>query len=167
MTMHTKNALVTMFEHNLWATLKLIDVCAALDPAKLGEKDPAVYGSIQETLVHIVNAERWYAWLLHGRPGGERVARLEGTLPLTGLRQYADMAAQDMITLAKRAADLPDAIGKDDKGQETPIPVAILLTQAIHHANEHRTNVTTMLAHVDVPDCDISGWAYLATLTGG
>ena len=40
--------------HHVWATERLIDACAALTPEQLDDAGPGTYGSILETLRHLV-----------------------------------------------------------------------------------------------------------------
>jgi uncharacterized damage-inducible protein DinB len=146
----------TMFEHNVWANLKLIDACAALDTSALANKDPGAFGSIQETLVHIINGERYYLWLLGGSIG-PRAARLPNDLPLAALRAEADASGRQLLALSASPGSIADNATDDP---ERPVSAAMLFTQAIHHGNEHRTNVTTTLAKIGAPECDVSVWAW-------
>jgi len=61
----------TILGHHVWATLALLDRCAALTPDQLRLTVPGTYGSIHATLAHLVAADRRY---LVGITGGERVA---------------------------------------------------------------------------------------------
>ena len=45
------------FGHHVWATARLIDACLALDPEQLGTTVPGTYGSIIETMRHLVAEE--------------------------------------------------------------------------------------------------------------
>jgi uncharacterized damage-inducible protein DinB len=52
--------IVEIYKHNLWANLLLLDACAPLDAAGLQKRVAGTYGSIAETLVHVLAAEERY-----------------------------------------------------------------------------------------------------------
>ena len=52
--------LADAFEHHVWATLIVIDVCAGLPPDQLETNAPGTYGPILDTLRHLVEADRSY-----------------------------------------------------------------------------------------------------------
>jgi hypothetical protein len=45
------------FNHHVWATIRLIDACAELDPARLEPSVPGTYGSILNTQPRRVRCE--------------------------------------------------------------------------------------------------------------
>src|SRR2546423_14712838 len=57
-------ALVDLFRHKTWATLRLIEYCRALDDEHLDTAVPGTYGSIRETFKHLVEAEEGYFSIL-------------------------------------------------------------------------------------------------------
>src|SRR5215470_17866371 len=67
--------LTTLFAHNTWANLKLLDFCEHLSDAQLDATAIGGYGSIRDTLHHIVGAEVSY------------VERVNGKLPARPLSQ--------------------------------------------------------------------------------
>ena len=46
--------LVTLYEHNTWANLRLLDFCAGLSDEQLDASAPGTFGRACDTLVHIV-----------------------------------------------------------------------------------------------------------------
>ena len=46
--------LVTFYEHNTWANLRLLDFCAGLSDEHLDASAPGTLGRVRDTLVHIV-----------------------------------------------------------------------------------------------------------------
>jgi len=159
----------TVFEHHVWATLRLIDRCLVLEPAHLELSTPGTYGTIQETLTHLVEADARYQHRLEtGRPKPSR----EGQPPsLADLR--ADMARQadrwrDLLgRLEEFDPTVPAEPNEDPPYPEVPHAVGLLLTQAIHHGEEHRVHVNSILgAHgLEVPE--LSGWEYFRQLVVG
>ena len=66
------SALSELFKHNLWANLRLLDVCARLDQVQLDATVPGTYGSIHDTLIHLITAEGRYVALLSDRQPDQR-----------------------------------------------------------------------------------------------
>jgi uncharacterized damage-inducible protein DinB len=159
---HDANPLVALFHHNLWANLRLFEVCAGLTPEQLAASDPGAFGTVRATLEHIVRSERYYVWLLQGQPGDYQRVDMA---PLTVAEMCAlvQESGERLIDLAADAGALdPVAVTWDN--QPWSIPAPFILTQAINHATEHRTNITTILAALGVQNPDLDGWDYfLAT----
>jgi uncharacterized damage-inducible protein DinB len=45
--------LVTLYEHNTLANLRLLDFCAGLSDEQLNASAPGTFGRVRDTLVHI------------------------------------------------------------------------------------------------------------------
>ena len=54
------------FAHHVWATLRVIDECLALNPEQLETAVPGTYGSILDTMRHTVGADSSYLFVLSG-----------------------------------------------------------------------------------------------------
>src|SRR6202795_2872376 len=52
--------LADAFGHHVWATIRLLDACTALDDAQLATIVPGTYGSIIDTLRHVVDGDVFY-----------------------------------------------------------------------------------------------------------
>jgi uncharacterized damage-inducible protein DinB len=48
----------------MWATLRLLDACLSLGPEQLETTVPGTYGSILETMRHLVGSDTWYLFRL-------------------------------------------------------------------------------------------------------
>ena len=59
------------FPHHVWATQRLIDRCIELSPEQLEAAVPGTYGSILETMRHLVGADTYYLAHLTGDPARE------------------------------------------------------------------------------------------------
>src|SRR5262249_23311478 len=58
--MKPADTLTTLFRHNLWANLRLLECCAALTDEQLVATIPGAFGTVRDTLQHIVTAEQSY-----------------------------------------------------------------------------------------------------------
>lgn len=146
------------FAHHVWATLQVLDACAALTPAQLETTVPGTYGSIIETLRHTVGADRSYLVLLSG---GAVPELDEAGADLATLR--AAMEADGPAWAAVLAADLdPEAVvvRHRDDGSESGAPLTIRLAQVIHHGTDHRSQVCTALTTLGVEPPAIDAWDF-------
>ena len=67
--------LQTVLGHHTWATLRLIDRCLELPAEQLELSTPGTYGTIRETLTHLVGADARYQ---HRLETGQPKPRHEG-----------------------------------------------------------------------------------------
>ena len=145
--------LLELFRHKAWATARLIDFCQTLDPSHLEASMPGTYGSIRVTLVHLANGDTNYV----RRLTGEELGRLdESTATL-------DAVAARLATLATRWEQILEDASLPDREVQIRDGVtrgAVIIAQAVHHADDHRTQVLSMLGArgIDVPELDL--WAY-------
>jgi uncharacterized damage-inducible protein DinB len=151
--------LVNVFVFNLWANLRLYDQCATLDQAQLAAADAGAFGDIRTTLAHIVSAELYYAYALQGQPAGWQ--RIDTTkLTVAEMRSLVEESGKQLVELAANPSTLPIVERKQDDGEILQIPGTFILTQASHHGNEHRTNITTILAKHDIEHPPLSSWSF-------
>jgi uncharacterized damage-inducible protein DinB len=156
-------ALVELFRHNLWANLKLLDVCGQLELERLDVGAPGTYGNAYRTLVHSVAAEEWYGFLLTSK---RLVERMADTPPgLAELRNRASRSGERLIELARSLPPAQRARWQQGE-EEVSVSSAQLLAQAINHSTEHRTHVTTILSQNGINHPLLSEWAYLSEQGG-
>ncbi|WP_420627327.1 DinB family protein [Candidatus Leptofilum sp.] len=153
------STLVEMFRHNLWANLRLLDACSTLTPEQLEAETEGTYGRIQNTLVHLLAAEGHYVTLLTGvKP--ERPLSDRDPLPdIDVLRQYAENSGKMLIEIAQEDP-YETTLKVAYQGEDHDLRAVVPLVQAIHHANEHRTHVVTILSQLGQEPPELSVWAY-------
>lgn len=146
------------FAHHVWATLQILDACAALTPEQLETTVPGTYGSIVDTLRHTVGADRSYLVLLSG---GAVPPFDEDGATLAQLRDA--MAADGPAWAAVLEGDLdPQAfvVRHRDDGSESGAPLTIRLAQVIHHGTDHRSQVCTALSTLGIEPPAIDAWDF-------
>ena len=79
----TTSLLADAFGHHVWATLTLFDSLADLTPEQMETSVPGTYGSIRETVQHLVGADCSYLFVIGG---GARPRIDEETMDLAALR---------------------------------------------------------------------------------
>jgi uncharacterized damage-inducible protein DinB len=146
--------------HHVWATLRLLDVCAALGPEQLEASAPGTMGSILATLRHIVGADCSYLGLLIDDPSRDVD---EESMDLAALRAAMEANGPAWRTLAARP-DLDAAVvvvRHRDDGSESHAPLGVRLAQVVHHGTDHRSQVCTILTTLGVepPAIDVWDWA--------
>jgi len=151
-----------MFDHHLWATRSLVEYLEALPPERLDGTIPGTYGSILETLTHLVDADERYLQRL----GEESPPPFEGrgVVSLETVRSDLEDHARrwaaylDRLDAGTLHARIP---GREDYPDTDPAE-GLLLLQAIHHGNDHRTQICSTLGALGQDPPDLDGWTYWA-----
>ena len=154
-----RSPLEDAFSHHVWATIRLLDVCARLTPEQLETTVPGTYGTIIGTLRHLVaGGDSWYRFRLLGDrfppvPDGE-----EDRFDVPQLRTLMEEIAASWQELLASDID-PDAVvvaGHDD-GSETHASVGLRIAQVLHHGIDHRSQICTALTQLGIepPEIDL------------
>ena len=160
------NALLELFRHKTWATLRLIELCQSLAAEDLGATIPGTFGTIRETLRHLVDSEEGYFSILtreRFRTRDEAAAFVRPERVPDGAVML-DELAERIRRLGPRWEDL--AQDTDLPGREVTttdgwrIPEAVAMAQAIHHADDHRSHVLSSLGARGVVLPDLAVWGY-------
>ncbi|MEI2693219.1 MAG: DinB family protein [Anaerolineae bacterium] len=160
--MNSVDTLTTLFVHNRWANLRLLDACIELTEEQLDGVVIGAYGSIRDTLQHVSTAERsYFSRISTGQP----YRRPQDAPPLTLQEMYESLRASGdgLIEWATRV-QVGDTFQVDWDGAPRQVPMTILLAQAINHATEHRAQVMVILTQLGVQPPDLDGWTYFDSL---
>jgi uncharacterized damage-inducible protein DinB len=147
--------LLELYRHKTWATLRLIEHCQGLADVHLDASIPGTYGTIRDTLRHLVAAEENYYFRLTGERLSEPLA--EGPAPLDELADRIRRLGPRWELLAQDV----EAPGREvTVGDGWRMIGAVPMAQAIHHADDHRTHVLSILGArgLEAPDLDV--WTY-------
>ena len=154
-----ETTLVELIRYNNWANAQVFAACQKLAADQLAAAAPGAYGSIRETLEHIIRAEADY------------VGRLTGNRPQPAFRWKDQAALADLFAFAGQVASaLLDAIQRippthivheEEDGSTVDYQARALFIQVINHGVEHRTNITTILSGLGLPAPEVDGWGYL------
>ena len=154
--------LETLFRHNLWANLQLLEACRALSDAQLQAAMVGVYGSIGETWQHMARSERaYFSRISTGQP----YRHPEGAPPMT----FAELAAslrhtgEGFIEWAPKVQPEESVeVQWDNNGIQGPVqvPKAVILTQVINHATEHRAQIMAILTQLGIQPPELDSWGY-------
>lgn len=140
-----------------WATAAVIDACRALTPAQLDAPVAGGFGSIRETLTHVVGSDA--AYLARLAPSFER--------PATDPVELDDLAAEmerhraPWREVVREGLD-PDRITVTERRDGTffQATVGIRILQVVQHATDHLSQVNTALTLHGIEAPWIGGWDY-------
>ena len=140
------------FGHHLWATERLLVHCRALSPEQLALSAPGTYGPIGDTLDHLVSSDRSY---LSGVTGHGRTPALNAGGP-GPLLEHLARQREEWFAYLDSEPDF-DAMVERRGGS---YPAWVLVLQAIHHGNDHRTHAGTALLRHGLEPEEIDVWGY-------
>jgi uncharacterized damage-inducible protein DinB len=147
------------FAHHVWATTRLIDACLQLSPEQLETAVPGTYGSIIETMRHLVGGDSDYLTIMTA----DRAHLVDADqMDLPELR--GAMESDGVLWSELLAKDLdPDAMVHEvdeDDGYERDATVGVRLAQALHHGTDHRSQICTALTALGLEPPGIDVWNF-------
>ena len=154
----TENTLTTLFSHNRWANLRLLESCSGLTEEQMDATIPGTYGSIRDTLQHIVSAERsYFSRISTGQP-----FRRPKDLPPLTIAEMTEIVQQSGAGLIEWAPKIQagDTVQVDWDNSPLAVPKAVILTQVINHATEHRAQVMTIMTQLGIQPPELDAWSY-------
>jgi uncharacterized damage-inducible protein DinB len=154
----TRSDLSDAFAHHEWATLRLLDVCQELGPEQLETAVPGTYGSILDTMRHLVAADSSYLFVT--TRGRTQPIDEEG-MALPALRAEFEGHGDAWASLLAEGPDPDEVLERHrDDGSETHAPMGIRLAQALHHGTDHRSQICTALTTLGVEPPSIDVWDF-------
>ena len=148
---------IEALRYHRWANLHVLDACAKLADDHLELTTPGTFGTIRATLLHLCGAEQGYVQRLGG--SARRLTRESAFPGVEALKGEAGRSADELIAIAQRV-EPGDEFEADFQDGRYRLKKGVVLLQALHHGNDHRTHVCTIFgAHgLDYGDMDV--WAY-------
>jgi uncharacterized damage-inducible protein DinB len=155
-------ALLELYRHKTWATLRLIEHCQGLDDEHLDATIAGTFGTIRDTLRHLVDADDGYFADVTGERLSEPLP--DGPVPLDELAERIRRLGPRWEVLA-HDTDLQSREVTSQDGRWR-MPQAVPMAQAIHHADDHRSHVLSILGArgLEVPGLGVWGYARSAGL---
>jgi uncharacterized damage-inducible protein DinB len=154
------SVLTKLFQHNTWANLKLLNFCESLPAKQLEAAAIGGFGSIRDTLLHIVSSEVDYVNVATDKLPTEDLT--SDLFPgFEALKEGATWAGDELLQLAVAAR--ADTIVKVMRPQE-PIyefPLASFIVQVLNHSTEHRTQISTIITQLGLDPPAMTGWKYM------
>ena len=153
------SVLTTLFAHNTWANLRLLDFCAKLSDEQLDATAIGCFGSIRDTLWHIVGAEVSYVRRVNGKLPPQPISR--DVFPgFAVVKEVARWTNLELLQLAL-AARKDTMVTESEQDMACEYTLASLMMQAINHATEHRAQIAAIITQLGMEPPDMSGWQYM------
>ena len=154
-----ETTLVELIRYNNWANAQVFAACQKLAADQLAAAAPGAYGTIRDTLEHIIRAEADYVGRLTGnRP--QPAFRWKDQAALADLFAFADQVASALLDAIQRIPPT-HIVHEEEDGSTLDYQARALFIQIINHGIEHRTNITTILSGLGLPAPEVDGWGYL------
>jgi uncharacterized damage-inducible protein DinB len=158
-----ESLLVEAFRYNKWANLHLLDVCAGFTDDQLQMTAAGTYGTIAATFMHLLAAEQRYLKRLGA--GEPQINERDTPFPgIASLREHAIRSGDNLIEIAPYIS--PDDAHETARDGRVKLYSGVVVVQALHHGNDHRTHICTILGQHGVTYGDMDVWAY-GEATGG
>jgi uncharacterized damage-inducible protein DinB len=145
------------FAHHIWATERLLEACAALSRDQLSATVPGTYGSIIDTLRHLVRSDCWY--LSFFRDDVSEPAE-DSNLTIDDLRSIINSNGEAWMELLAGKIDPDRDVVEQGEGWEFHAPLGLRLAQVVHHGTDHRSQVCTALTSLGVTPPLIDLWDF-------
>ena len=156
------NLFVEAFRYHRWANLYVLDVCSKLSEEQLQLTSPGTYGTIANTLLHLVAAEQRYAERFTDVPAA--INEEDGFPGVARLTELATRTGDQMIKVAEKVKSTTTVEVEWPEGK-FDLDYGVVIIQALHHGNDHRTHICTILGQNGIEYGDMDVWAY-GTATG-
>jgi uncharacterized damage-inducible protein DinB len=154
-----ETTLLELLRYNNWANGQILAACQQLTADQLAATASGTYGTIRDTLVHIIRAEAAYVGRLTGsRP--QPSFKWEDHPSLADLSTFADQVAGALLDTVQRVPPT-HIVHEEEDGSFIDYQARLLFIQTINHGIEHRTNITTILSSLGLPAPEVDGWGYL------
>ena len=156
------SVLTALFAHNTWANLKLLDFCEHLSDAQLDATAIGCFGSIRDTLAHILSGEVSFVARVNGRRPA--VPPPYDQFPgFAVLKDVAHWTGDELLPLALSARE--DTHVQERAGRWlVEYRLASLIVQAITHSTEHRTQISAIITQLGMEPPDMSTWQYMVDI---
>lgn len=148
---------IEAFKYHRWANLHLLGVCADFTEQQLQLTSPGTYGTLADTFFHLLSSEQGYLQRLGSGP-----RNLSRDMPFPGMAALSVHAARsgDQLIAAAGKAKPGDAFEADFDDGRYMVHAGVVLIQALHHGNDHRTHICTILGNHGLTYGDMDVWAY-------
>ena len=143
--------LADAFGHHTWATIRVLDACAALDDRQLATIVPGTYGSIIDTLRHLVGGDVFYLNVMRGSDPVAFDEKRSAIPTMRAVMEAHDPAWQHLVASATDPTTV--VIEHEDSGYDTRAPLGIRLAQALHHGTQVWTALTA--PGIEPPGIDV------------
>jgi uncharacterized damage-inducible protein DinB len=148
------------FERHTWSTLQLLNHLDGIDPTAYELAIPGTYGSIPETLQHLVDGDTRYLERMHDPDLPPMEPRPSQPLGLLRAQVRSNASRWSATLDLLETGALHASIGSRAAHPDIDPAETVLLLQALQHADEHRAQVCSTLGALGLPVPDLSAWSF-------
>jgi len=160
--------LASRFDYGYWANGKLFAVIAQLTPEEFTRPVAGSYGSIRNTMVHVLSTEAGWLDRCGGPKRGPRLKPEDFPTIDTLMQAWKRVEANVREFLATlQDEDLArNADYANDRGEKRSMPLGELMQHAANHGVHHRGQVALLLRLLGRPPGDFDALFYHADRRG-
>jgi uncharacterized damage-inducible protein DinB len=147
------------FAHAAWANEQLLDVCGQLGEAQLATLVPGTDKSILETLRHFIGDDSFELFVASDEWPGYEDAGAMGLEELRALSRRNAEGWDELLAMDPDASRIMREVDPDD-GFQRDSPLSTRVVAALHHGNDHRTQICTALTVLGVKPPDLTVWRF-------
>ena len=161
--------LLRQLRHDVWATEQLVAHCRGLAAEELERTLPGTYGSVRATIAHIVSSDEGYLTRLLGRRLHDEPFRPGAAVTLEELATHLEhvrAGVEELFATGELDGDrlIADTPLRRPEQPRIEMPAWVPVTQFIHHGNDHRSQIATILSANGVAGPDLQVWPYAGAL---
>ena len=163
--------MLRQLRHDVWATEALLTFCRGLSPQQLELTVPGTYGTVRRTLAHIVSSDEGYLTrllgsVLHEPPFRDAAAETATLDELASHLVHVKDAVERLFSSGELDADrlIRDTPLRRHGDPRFEMNAWAPLTQFVHHGNDHRAQIGTILGAHGLEAPDLQVWPYAMEL---
>lgn len=137
----------TLYAYSAWANERVLDAAARLDPAQLVADGGASFGSVRDTLVHLVSAQRVWIARCQNLPARAQLQpeAFPDVVAIRAVWAGGDEETRAFITRVDEAALSGMVRYINSAGEPNAYPLWQVLVHQANHAAQHRSEVAMLL----------------------
>lgn len=143
----TVKDLEALYDYCYWANRKLFDTISQLTPEQFAEPVAGSYGSIRNTMVHVLSAEAGWLDRCGGPKRGSRLKPDDFPTVESLMQAWSRVEANVRAFIGKlKDEDLArDAEYLNDRAEKRSMPLGELMQHSANHGVHHRGQVALLL----------------------
>lgn len=141
------NRIHALYEYNRWANGRVLDAASTLNPQDFTKNLGSSYGSVRDTLVHVLSAE--WIWLKRWKGISLKAMLVPSDFPTTSsLRtRWADVEREQAEFVSEVTQEATEMVLAyvNTEGESWNYPLWQMMQHVVNHSTYHRGQITTML----------------------
>lgn len=150
--------MIELFQYNHWANQELLGICIRLSDEIITASIPGSYGSIRDTIAHILKAEISFLKRIH-EVYPEADFNWEDNPSLFQMMTYEASLNKALLDTLQRVPAIQN-VHEEGDGWTFDYQARLIFMSVVYHGIAHRTDITTVLNNkgINLPELDV--WGY-------